>query len=238
MAKLRLDRFVSGQGAAERSKVKELMKKGLVTVDGKTVSDPGMKIDPHAAQVAVAGRRIVYKEHIYIMMNKPQGVVCASSDRRESTVIDLLPDELRRPGLFPAGRLDRDTEGMLIITDDGAFAHRMLAPASHVWKRYLARLDVPPDESDAQAFAQGIKLPGLDCLPAKLGISGQDALVYIREGKFHQIKRMFESRGKTVVYLKRLSMGDLELDEGLAPGQSRVLTPEETGKLLANGAQS
>lgn len=235
MPQLRLDRMIAAQGTAERSRVRELVKKGLVTVDGKTVSDPGMKIDPLKAAVTVAGRRIVYKEHIYIMMNKPKGVVCASSDRRERTVIDLLPEELRRPGLFPAGRLDRDTEGMLVITDDGVLAHRMLAPGSHVWKRYLALLDVPPDAQDAEAFERGIKLPGLDCLPAKLAVDGEKAYVTIREGKFHQIKRMFEARGKTVLYLKRLSMGGLRLDGGLEPGQARELLPEETAQLLLSG---
>jgi 16S rRNA pseudouridine516 synthase len=173
---MRLDRMLSAQGAAARADVKKLARRGLITVDGAAERDPGRIIDPLRSEVVLAGRRIAYSEHVYIMMNKPFGVVSAGRDRRDRTVVDLLPAGLRRPGLFPAGRLDRDTTGLIIITDDGDFAHRLLAPASHVWKHYSAQLDVPADAEDAAAFARGVALPGgLMCLPAKLDFRGRAA---------------------------------------------------------------
>ena len=162
------------------------------------------------------------------MLNKPAGVVSASNDTRQRTVLDLLPGAFCRPGLFPVGRLDKDTEGLLIITDDGPFAHDLLAPRKHVVKRYFAELDSAADDEDAGAFEKGVTLEtGEICLPAKLELYGSGAYISITEGKYHQIKRMFEARGKHVTYLKRLSMGALRLDERLDPGQCRELDNEE-----------
>lgn len=228
MPLIRLDRMLVNQGVGTRSQIKDLLRKGLVIIDGKAVKNSDSKIDTEKNRVFIGGNEIVYKEHIYIMMNKPQGVVSASSDPKQRTVIDLLPDSLRRPGLFPTGRLDKDTEGLLIITDDGPFAHRVLSPKKHVDKWYFALLDKPADEDDIMAFQNGIVLSdGYECLPAKLECNDKEAFITINEGKFHQIKRMFEARGKNVLYLKRLSMGGLSLDDRLAPGEFRELTPLE-----------
>jgi 16S rRNA pseudouridine516 synthase len=228
MPLIRLDRMLVSQGFGTRSQIKDLLREGLVRVDGEAVKNADSKIDTGKNQVSVGENEIVYKEHIYIMMNKPQGVVSASSDPKQPTVIDLLPASLRRPGLFPTGRLDKDTEGLLIITDDGPFAHRVLSPKKHVDKRYFALLDKPADEDDIAAFHEGIVLSdGYECLPAKLEHNDKEAFITISEGKFHQIKRMFEAREKNVLFLKRLSMGGLGLDKSLAPGEFRELTPQE-----------
>jgi 16S rRNA pseudouridine516 synthase len=228
MPLMRLDRMLSAQGFGTRREVKELVRSGEVRVGGKTPKGADVKIDAEKDRIFVSGREVIYKEHIYIMMNKPQGVVSASSDHRQRTIIDLLPASLRRPGLFPAGRLDKDTEGLLIITDDGPFAHRILSPVSHVGKKYLVLLDSPADNADIEAFKKGVILSdGYECLPALLETGGGRAFVTLSEGKYHQIKRMFEARQKKVLYLKRLSMGGLILDESLEPGEFRELMPWE-----------
>ena len=169
------------------------------------------------------------------MMNKPAGVLSAARDSRTPTVIDLLPEALRRRGLFPAGRLDKDTTGLLIITDDGDMAHRMLAPKSHVMKRYEAVLDIPADEEDVDAFAKGIPLQDFVCLPARLELEKGTCIarVEVQEGKFHQVKRMFAARGKTVLTLKRLRIGGLDLDETLQPGQARELNEKEIALIFS-----
>lgn len=229
MPALRLDRLLSSQGGGTRSEVRALLRAGRVCVDGLCVRDPGEKVDPESQTVAVDGRPVRYSAHVYLVMNKPCGVVSASRDPRAKTVLDLLPPDLRRPGLFPAGRLDKDTEGMLLITDDGAFAHEILSPRRHVEKVYLAELDAPVSEADAAAFAAGLTLEdGLRCLPARLWAGGGcQAYAALREGKFHQVRRMFAARGRQVLRLVRVRMGALALPDELLPGQARELTENE-----------
>lgn len=225
----RLDKFLAAQGKGTRKEVGRLIRSGAVAVDGVPVRDPAAKVDPSCQMVAVGGSPILWQEHLYIMMNKPAGVLSATEDRRQKTVLDLLPEDLRRRGLFPAGRLDKDTTGLLLITDDGELAHKMLSPKSHVYKQYRAQLDAPVEEADIQAFAAGVAWEGEQYAPARLWVE-QDpraAFVEIREGRFHQVKRMFQARGKTVLQLKRLKIGGLWLDSTLQEGECRLLTPQE-----------
>ena len=225
----RLDKFLASQGFGTRKAVGRLIRSGAVAVDGVSQRDPSAKVDPEAAQVTVNGMPVRYSKYLYILMNKPAGVLSATEDRRQKTVLDLLPAELRRRGLFPAGRLDKDTTGLLLITDDGELAHKMLSPKSHVYKQYRAQLDAPVEEADIQAFAAGVAWEGEQYAPARLWVE-QDpraAFVEIREGRFHQVKRMFQARGKTVLQLKRLKIGGLWLDSTLQEGECRLLTPQE-----------
>jgi 16S rRNA pseudouridine516 synthase len=197
------------------------------------VKDPSFSVDA-SSHVTFRGAAVAYEEFVYYMLNKPAGVISASEDDREPTVVDLI-DEQKRKDLFPVGRLDRDTEGLLIITNDGALSHRLLSPKHHVDKVYYVRVSGILDESDAELFAEGLVLSdGLECLPADLRILSvsedeytSEAEITIREGKFHQVKRMFSSIGADVIYLKRLSMGPVSLDPGLAPGEYRRLTDDE-----------
>lgn len=227
---MRLDKFLANENIGSRKVVGTLVRSGAVTVNGQAVRRADEQIDVDRDEICVNGKPVRYNAHIYIMMHKPAGVLTATRDSRAQTVLDLLPPEMRRRGLFPAGRLDRDTTGLLLITDDGDFAHRMLAPKSHVYKRYEAVLDLPVEEADVKRFAAGIQ-SGEDLFaPATLEISSNDphtAWVEIREGKFHQVKRMFKACGKTVTALKRLSIGALKLDPALRPGEVRVLEPQE-----------
>lgn len=230
----RLDKFLSSQGFGTRKEVGKLIRGGAVAVDGVPQRDPSAKVEP-AAAVTVEGRPVQYQKHLYIMMNKPAGVLSATEDRRQRTVLDLLPEDLRRRGLFPAGRLDKDTTGFLLITDDGELAHRMLSPKKHVYKMYLAELDAPVTEEDALAFQQGVCWGEEQYAPARLWTQEGDpaaAFVQIREGRFHQVKRMFESRGKQVVSLKRLKIGGLSLDGTLQEGECRLLSPEEIEQIF------
>ena len=235
----RLDKYLADTGAASRREAKAYIRRGEVTVDGVPARAPEQKI-AETAVVCLRGQILRYQAYHYYMLHKPAGVLTATADRSQPTVLDLFPPELRRFGLVPAGRLDKDTEGLLLLTDDGALAHDLLAPKKHVDKVYFARTDGALDDADCKAFEQGITLgDGLECLPAKLEILKSDAqseaLITIREGKFHQIKRMLASRGKPVVYLKRLSMGSLTLDEGLSKGEYRLLTAEEIKNLRESG---
>lgn len=224
----RIDKILVSQGIGSRREVQKRIKSGEVTVNGEIIRKPEFKANAENDKIAVLGKVLNYSEHIYIMMNKPSGVVSASQDNHEKTVIDILPDEYKRKGLFPAGRLDKDTEGLLIITDDGDFAHRMLSPKKHVDKRYIARLDGEITEKIIQKFKQGIIFAdGTKCLPAKLEIYNNDkktGLVTICEGKFHQVKKMFISCGLNVVHLQRISIGDLYLDGNLPIGGCKLLT--------------
>lgn len=227
---MRLDRFLSGQLAVSRADAKELIKKRLVTVNGETAKLYDMKIDPAADAVCSEGARLVYRRHVYIMLNKPAGVICATRDRLSETVLELIPAEIRRKDLFPAGRLDKDTEGFVLITDDGEFAHNMLSPKKHVDKRYFAVMENPVGKNDAELFASGMTIDGGEkCLPAELEITENPKEVYItlREGKYHQIKRMAEAVGNKVVYLKRVSIGGLALDDALKKGECREISREE-----------
>ena len=216
-----------------RSEVKDLIRKGLVYVNGTACKDCSFQVDQQG-EVCLNGRKIRYMEHVYYMLNKPAGYVSATEDLREKTVLDLFPEKIRK-GLFPAGRLDKDSVGLLLLTDDGELAHRLMSPKHHVDKRYLICTDAPLTDDDVRAFAEGIVLSdGTRFKSAGLDISEDDpskAVVTISEGKFHQIKRMVESRRNRVRYLKRLSVGPLMLDPKLEEGMYRELTDEETGLL-------
>ena len=229
----RLDKIISATGKKSRREVREMVRQGRVLVDGKPAPAADMKVDPQAAVILLDGEPLGYEKFTYVMLHKPAGVLTATEDRRQETVLDLLPPELRRRALSPVGRLDKDTEGLLLLTNDGQLAHRLLSPKSHVDKVYYARVDGALEPGDIAAFAAGMTLgDGLECLPAGLEIlSPTEALVTLREGKFHQVKRLLAARGKPVLYLKRLSMGRLRLDPALAPGAWRMLTEEERSAL-------
>ena len=232
---IRLDKYLADTGAASRREAKAYIRRGEVTVDGVPARAPEQKI-AETAVVCLRGQPLRYQTCHYYMLHKPAGVLTATADRSQPTVLDLFPPELRRFGLVPAGRLDKDTTGLLILTDDGDYAHRMLAPKSHVMKRYEAVLDRPAEAADKTRFAAGIR-SGEDCFaPALLEISPADphtVWVEIREGKFHQVKRMVAACGKEVTDLERISMGPLSLDPSLELGEWRRLTAEEI-KLLTD----
>ncbi|MCD7804586.1 MAG: rRNA pseudouridine synthase [Oscillospiraceae bacterium] len=235
MPLMRLDKFISGQmPGVSRNDAKELLKKGLVTVDGVAEKHYDFKLAPKKAVVAISGERIVYREHLYIMLNKPAGVVCAVRDKITPTVMELLPPGLRRPGLFPAGRLDKDSVGFVLLTDDGELAHRMLSPSSHVPKKYFVRLENDVESGVTELFKSGMTIDNDEkCLPAELEIlSPKECFVTLHEGKFHQIKRMFGATGNTVVYLKRVSIGGVVLDDKLDEGKARLLEDNEIKGLI------
>ena len=227
----RIDKIIASQGQYSRSEVKKLVKGGRVTLDGRVIKSSDEKADPDKNIIAIDGKAVNYKKHIYIMLNKPQGVVSATEDRDHPTVIDLVPKDLRRDGLFPAGRLDGDTVGFVLITDDGDFAHEILSPKNHIMKTYHATLQRDLTQEDIDAFKNGIELKdGTLCLEAEVTAIDSDkpmAQVKICEGKYHQVKRMFAALGNKVLYLKRVKMGELYLDENLEEGQCREITPEE-----------
>ena len=227
----RIDKIIASQGQYSRSEVKKLVKDGRVTLDGKVIKSSDVKADPDKNDIAIDGKSIGYKKHLYIMLNKPQGVVSATEDTDHTTVIDLVPKELKRDGLFPAGRLDGDTVGFVLITDDGDFAHKILSPKNHIMKTYHATLQRPVTNDDIAAFKKGIELKdGTLCLEAEVRPIDSDepmAEIKICEGKYHQVKRMFAALGNKVVFLKRVKMGELVLDENLKEGQCRELTDEE-----------
>ena len=231
MGTMRLDKFLVEMKKGSRSEVKKLIKSGRVTVDGQTVREPEQKFDPERAQISLDGQTVSYASFEYFMLNKPQGVVSATEDRRFQTVVDLIGDA-RRKDLFPAGRLDIDTEGLLLITNDGQLAHQLLSPKKHVDKVYFARVEGILPSDVKEQFAKGLTLDGdVKTLPARLELLKEGPVSEVRltihEGKFHQVKRMFEAVGCRVIYLKRLSMGSLVLDETLAPGEYRRLTDDE-----------
>lgn len=227
----RLDKYLADMSVGTRSEVKNMIKKGLVTVNGEVIRHPEYKVDIEKDRLQCGGRDVVYQTHVYYMLNKPAGVITATNDKRQKTVLDLITDKARKD-LFPVGRLDKDTEGLLLITNDGDLAHQLLSPKKHVAKCYRAVVDGCVTEEDVRLFAEGLKMDEeWTALPAKLTILSagpeSETEVVIYEGKFHQIKRMFEAVGKKVTALKRLSMGTLELDEMLLPGEYRPLTEEE-----------
>ncbi len=223
---------------ASRRELKLILKKGEVTVNGEVIKNGAVHISPESDEVCYKGKKVTYEKYIYIMMNKPSGYISATEDRYQKTVLDIIPNEFSGYGLFPAGRLDIDTEGMLILTNDGDTAHKMLSPKKHVEKEYYARVEGKLTDDDISAFKNGLDLGDFTSLPSKLCIvsSGDisEAKITICEGKFHQVKRMFEKVGKTVVYLKRIRMGSLYLDDSLLLGECRKLTTEEISKLLKN----
>ena len=228
----RLDKLISSQGSYTRKQAQQFIKDGLVKVDGVTIRDRGFHIDPDINSVILEGKEFIVEKFVYLMLNKPKGVVSATNDRSQKTVIDLVPDELKKRNLFPAGRLDMTTTGFVLITDDGDFAHRILSPKNHIEKTYEARLAESVTEEQLRMVADGIVLKdGTECLPAKLKVleDGDRPLVEIKicEGKYHQIKRMFAAAGNGVVELKRTKMGKLSLDETLAEGECRRLIEAE-----------
>lgn len=230
----RLDKLIASQGTRSRSETVRLIRSGQVTVNGAVCRDPSAKYDADTCVVTIAGQQLSYRQYVYIMMNKPAGILCVSRDPKAPTVVDLLPQEMKRKNLFPAGRLDKDTVGLVLLTDDGDLAHRILAPKREIVKRYQVRLDAPLSDEHCRAFAKGITLAdGTRCLPAELLIleNGEQPLAEVRimEGRYHQIKRMFGVLDRGVVWLKRISIGKLELDPSLSEGESRFLTDEECG---------
>ena len=231
---MRLDKFISEQEGFSRSDTKALIKKKQVLVNGSVVKSPDAKIDPENDKVTVNGKEISYRQFIYIMLNKPEGVICATRDGLSETVLELLPPEFRRKGIFPAGRLDKDTEGFVFITDDGALAHKMLSPKNHVEKEYVVTLEKPAEERYIEAFEKGIVIDGdEECMPAKLMMTDDKKVVrlILHEGKYHQVKRMMIAVGNKVVHLKRVRMGGIELDAALGSGESREITNEEIARL-------
>lgn len=233
----RLDKIISNLGYGSRKDVKSFAKKGLIEVDGVVVKDNGMLVDPESSIIKVNGEEILYRKYIYLMMNKPDGVISATHDNRDETVVDLLELDHQVFDPFPVGRLDKDTVGLLLLTNDGELNHRLISPKYHVDKIYYAKIDKKVDESDIEAFKKGITLDdGYKCLEAKLEIisateEGSEVRVTIQEGKYHQVKRMFEAVGKKVIYLKREEFGGLILDPELEEGEYRELTDEELALL-------
>lgn len=228
----RLDKFLCDSGAGTRSQVKQLLKAGRVTVDGKPEKDPGRKIDPAANAVQLDGSAMGGYARRVVMMNKPMGYVTATEDTKEKTVMELLPEQMRHWDLKPIGRLDKQTEGLLLFTNDGDLLHRLISPKKEVPKVYYARHEGQGTEEDAAAFAAGLTLrDGTVCLPAKLEPLGPgESRITVCEGKYHQVRRMMASRGMTVTYLERIREGALTL-EGLPRGQTRVLTEQELASL-------
>ena len=234
MPLMRLDKLISECGLASRKEIRQLVKAGRVTVDGAAATAPEQKLDPEINVVCIDGEQVCYRKFHYYMLNKPAGVLSATDDGKQKTVLDLVSPEMRRMGLFPVGRLDKDTTGLLLLTDDGEFAHKVISPKSGIFKVYHAITDGRADEVDVAAFAEGVVLgDGTKCLPAKLEIQPDGScLVKVMEGKYHQVKRMLASRGKPVLRLKRLSIGGLELDNSLKEGEFRALSDDELCRVL------
>ena len=230
--KQRIDKILSNLGHGSRSELKKFCKNGLVKVNGKVINNPGVQVDVENDEIIFDGEKVTYKEFIYLMLNKPDGYISATFDKRDPIVLDLIDKEDLVFEPFPVGRLDKDTEGLLVLTNDGQLAHKVLSPKKHVPKTYYAKIEGIVTEEDIKAFAKGVTLDdGYETMPAELVILKSDEIseieLTIHEGKFHQVKRMFESVDKKVIYLKRLSMGKLQLDKNLALGEYRELTDEE-----------
>lgn len=225
---MRLDKYLSNSGLCSRRDAAVLLRHGSVELNGRIIRDGSVHITPESDCVAVDGEVIGYQSLVYYMMNKPSGAVCATEDR-EQTVLDLMTERERRRGVFPVGRLDRDTTGLLLLTNDGGFSHSVTSPKKRVSKRYRASLDAPICQNDIESFKSGITLAdGTKCLPAGLEpLDGAACLVSLQEGKYHQVKRMLAACGRKVLALERLSIGGLSLDPALAPGEWRLLTIDE-----------
>ena len=232
MPQMRLDKLLSHLNCGSRKEVQALIRAGRVSVDGTVQKDPAFKVDPDRSQTAVDGTVQRYRAQRYYMLNKPMGVITASRDERHDTVLELFPAELRR-GLFAVGRLDKDTEGLLLITDDGALSHALMSPTRHVSKVYEAELDGVLVPDAAERFGAGLTLrDGTVCRPALLELLPDGRVrVTLHEGKYHQVKRMIAACGATVTYLKRVQLGNVRLDESLAPGEFRELAAEELASL-------
>lgn len=237
--KMRLDRLVASQlYGVSRADVKKLCLKKKISVNGRLIARSDIKVDTDD-EIYADGKRIVYKKYIYIMLNKPQGFVCSTKDGQSRTVLELVPPELMRSGLFPAGRLDKDTEGFVLLTDDGELSHSMLSPKSHVPKTYFVRLEKPWQEGYKRIMAEGMTISGDNgkekCLPAEFTGSAEDpceCTLVLHEGKFHQVKRMFGELGNKVIFLRRTAIGNLPLDEDLAPGECLEIMHKDVESLL------
>ena len=236
---MRLDKFLVACAFGSRTEVKSFLKAGRVTVNGKKEKSAKLQINEDTDEICFDGQKLEYEEFVYYMMNKPQGVISATEDPKHKTVLDLLDDLARSKEVFPVGRLDIDTHGLLLLTNDGKLAHALLSPKRHVDKTYLAQINGVMTDEDIETFAQGIPLKDFTCQPAKLELVSLDkeenqslVRVTIAEGKFHQVKRMVAYCGKEVVDLQRLTMGTLTLDEGLKRGEWRRLTKDELEGLL------
>ncbi len=226
----RLDKIVATALQISRKDAISLIKSGRVNENGVALKDAKKKLDENTAELFLDENRIYYYKYVYIMMNKPKGVISASDGKGDKSVIDILPAEMKRKNLFPAGRLDKDTTGFMLITDDGEFAHSILSPKNHIPKTYIAKLDKPFDETVVKEFESGVKLKDEKCMGAKLEAADGDfctARVEIKQGMYHQIKRMFARFGLKVVELKRIKMGNLYLDESLKEGECRYISEKE-----------
>ncbi len=225
----RLDKIVTDSGICSRKEARQMIRAGRITINGTVVTDPAQRFEASGCRIDVDGIALDNPEHLYVMMNKPSGLLCATRDPNKPTVVDRLPEAWKKRGIFPVGRLDKDTTGLLLLTDDGVFAHKVISPAAHIRKLYEARIDGDPTPEDVEAFREGMVLKdGTKCLPAELVSLGEErVLVEIYEGKYHQVKRMLASRGLHVISLHRAQIGGLALDEQLSPGSFRILTPDE-----------
>ena len=227
---IRLDKYLSDASPFSRREVRDLVRKKSVTVNGSVAASADMKVDETKDSVCVNGKTILYRKFIYLMLNKPQGYLSATEDVRDPVVTDLVPEEFKHFALFPVGRLDKDTEGLLLLTNDGQFDHELMSPRKNLYKRYYAELDLPAAPEDIDAFASGMEFKEFTAKPARLEIDPDDPrkiYVEIAEGKYHQVKRMCERVGKTVIFLKRVAIGELKLDTSLECGKVRELTAEE-----------
>ncbi len=227
---MRLDKYLSDATAYSRREIRGLVRRNAVTVNGAVAKNADMKVDECKDIVCVEGRTVEYRKFIYLMLNKPQGYLSATEDDRDPVVTDLVPEEFRHFAVFPVGRLDKDTEGLLLLTNDGQFDHELMSPRKNLFKRYYAELDMPATQDDVKAFAAGMVFKDFTARPARLEIDPDDTrkvFVEISEGKYHQVKRMCEQVGKTVLYLKRVGIGSLQLDNTLECGKVRELTAEE-----------
>lgn len=231
----RIDKIIASQGVYSRSDIKKLIHQKRIKVDGKIVLKSDVKIDRYSSEIKIDDKLVIIKENIYLILNKPEGYVSATKDNKEKTVLDLVPHEYSKRELFPAGRLDKNTTGLMIITDDGKFAHNILSPKKHVSKKYEVTIDIPVTEEMKKGFKEGINLIDGKCKSSDMIITGEyTAEVILTEGRYHQIKRMFGCYGAKVVKLHRVQMGDLKLPKDLAVGEIRELTEAELKRLSKN----
>ena len=237
---MRLDKYLGATGCCSRTEAKKNIRAGNVWVNGKAASSADLHIDPESDEVIFCGRAVVYRKYTYIMLNKPEGYVSATEDGKDKTVLDLLPTDMKKDKLFPCGRLDKNTLGLMLITDNGELAHRLLAPKSHVTKEYRFSSKFPVSEADAKRFEGGVTLEdGYVTLPAKIDLDedGMGGIITLTEGKYHQIKRMLEALNNKITYLERIRFGNLVLDTSLERGEWRYLTESEIGELEAHAKQ-
>lgn len=228
----RLDKIISSQGKYSRSEIKKLVLQKRIMINGNIAKSSDTKVDKQSVNIQIDGEKLIIKEHLYLILNKPKGYVSATEDKNDKTVLELVPNNLYRKNLFPAGRLDKDTTGLMIITDDGNLAHNILAPKKHIRKIYEVTLDIPVTEEMVIKFAKGIELNDGECKPGKIEITGEyTCKVTITEGRYHQIKRMFGCCGAKVLELNRICMGNLFLPQNLDLSECRELTEKELNML-------